>query len=434
MVKILLLIVASDSTELLKCRAGNYHFTGDVVTGNEFSNLLSDPAYAVFVDHVEHLITVDVDTPGTSIDSLIQMSIDTVFLSSYTLQFVKVGKMVSDIHSSYPSIKFVALEDLFVLPRAYIHDTKSLRLFKSLSKRASEFDNFSFISTNEYFNSWGQGDVKVFTLKPTTEIAWGDIVREVEFTQMTNQGNPVPRMVALMVISEQYTDGTAKEYLKIPYYRHPHDNNLPITEMTPTVRRIMESITRNYENLDLNHVLIQLYRDGNDTIAAHSDKTLDIDLDTPIFNFSLGSPRVMTLKNKKNKNVVQQIPLRHMEVVEFGLTTNQTWFHEIKKQADLVPHPEWNTARISFTFRKICTHLYVPKKSISGNRYDIAELTAPDHASAIIVGQGSTFKRFEDYVPGVHTEPDLIGAFSAQNKQSDEFDWNATYGGGFCSL
>ena len=49
----------------------------------------------------------------------------------------------------------------------------------------------------------------------------------------------------------------------------------------------------------LNHVLIQLYRNGNDYIRKHADKTLDIAKGSTIFNVSLGASRHMYLRLKK---------------------------------------------------------------------------------------------------------------------------------------
>lgn len=440
-----------------------------------------------------------------------------VYISSFTSQFFKVDKFITELYcllnqyclsgSIFNSFKLIALEDLFTLKRAYIHDTKSVKLYSALSDKAEKSDNFSFISTNEFFNSWAEGDVKIIKLDqegikalkndPPTysslddvtfslnlseqdDQIWHDILSEVNFSKMMNQGNPVPRLISLMVASQKHShlkeDGTTEEFIYLPYYRHPHDNFLPIVEMTPTVLSILKNITKNYDNLDLNHVLIQLYRDGNDTIAAHSDKTLDIDSTTPIFNFSLGSTRTMTLQNKKNKNIIENIPLRHMECVEFGLKTNQIWWHEIKKQPNLifqniaknkmnkVTQNPWETSRISFTFRKVSSYLCLPKQLLlkldsdqnlspfeAGYKFDIElimkNLETFPFSLPIILGQGSPFKTYEDYAKKINSlkntprdqfvstellsSESLINAFSQQNKQSEEFDWEAVYGKGF---
>jgi len=51
----------------------------------------------------------------------------------------------------------------------------------------------------------------------------------------------------------------------------------------------------------LNHALIQKYKHGKDNIGEHSDKTIDIDRESSIINFSVGATRTMQLK-KKEKN------------------------------------------------------------------------------------------------------------------------------------
>ncbi len=43
-----------------------------------------------------------------------------------------------------------------------------------------------------------------------------------------------------------------------------------------------------------------MYRDGNDAISEHSDKTIDVVKDSKIVNVSLGAQRVMVLRPKKS--------------------------------------------------------------------------------------------------------------------------------------
>lgn len=424
-----------------------------------------------------------------------------VYVSTFTSNYYNISYQINQLYSfltnsfslyNFINFKLIVLEDLITLQRAYIHNSKSLKLYNALEEKRN--NNFIFISTNELFNSWAEGDVKLirkninnieedvtFSL-PVSEDhqIWHDIQSEVQFEEMMNQGNPVPRLICLQVLCQDIRNKNGDEYVGIPYYRHPHDNHLNICEMTPTVYKIMKSITNEYPGLDLNHVLIQLYRDGNDTIASHSDKTLDINLDTPIFNYSLGATRIMTIQNKKNKNILETIPLRHEECVEFGLKTNQLWWHEIKKQSNLIPQNisknnedqnPWKTSRISFTFRKVSTYFCLPISLISkidkenninqdlkpfqpGYIFDINNILNNysqyfPFSRLIIIGQGSPFKTLEDYFDKI-IEPSesssdfsqliseditsnekLIAAFSKQNKQSEEFDWKSVYGDGF---
>ena len=52
----------------------------------------------------------------------------------------------------------------------------------------------------------------------------------------------------------------------------------------------------------INHALIQLYREGNDFISEHADKTLDVVAGSSIVNFSLGASRTMVLAQKRSES------------------------------------------------------------------------------------------------------------------------------------
>ena len=68
---------------------------------------------------------------------------------------------------------------------------------------------------------------------------------------------------------------------------------------------------------------MQYYRDGSDYISEHTDKTLDIKINTSIINFSLGATRKMQLKHKKkdfktNERKKQNIYMVHNSMFELG--------------------------------------------------------------------------------------------------------------------
>ena len=122
----------------------------------------------------------------------------------------------------------------------------------------------------------------------------------------------------------------------------------------------------------------------------------------------------MQIRNKHNRDIIEQIPLINGECLIFGLETNQHWLHS-------VPKGENNDERISITFRRIETFLNNQQR---------------------VIGQGSPFKsikeadqgQYENYhVQKSDTEAydELISAFSQENKQHVEFNWEKVYGKGF---
>ena len=195
-----------------------------------------------------------------------------------------------------------------------------------------------------------------------------------------------------------------------------------------------------------NHVLIQLYRSGEDNISEHSDKTLDIARGSSIVNISLGAQRTMTLRTKKQPTAVetvpdvekadvnptgdtrapshaarqvQKIPMPHNSMFVLGESTNRRCLHSIRP--DKRPHSQrlpqeiaFDGERISLTFRCISTFL--------------------DPEKGLIWGQGATSKSRDTAGQVVENEEaateKMIQAFGHEN-QSMEFDWAKYYGDGF---
>lgn len=182
----------------------------------------------------------------------------------------------------------------------------------------------------------------------------------------------------------------------------------------------------------VNHVLIQHYRDGNDYISEHSDKTIDVVRGSNIVNVSLGAQRIMILRTKKDalppkegtsdkapERPSQRLRLTHNSMFVMGLETNKRWLHGIRqdKRADFLKTDEemaFGGGRISLTFRYIATFLSADQK--------------------LIYGQGATEKLKENAKPVINGDREaaqrMIDAFGFENQQSD-FDWDATYGKGF---
>lgn len=80
---------------------------------------------------------------------------------------------------------------------------------------------------------------------------------------MRHRSGEVPRRVAVQ--GEIGMNGS------IPIYRHPADESPPLLEFTPTVLKIRDELQMLLKQ-PFNHVLIQLYRSGQDNISEHSDK------------------------------------------------------------------------------------------------------------------------------------------------------------------
>ncbi|ORY56316.1 uncharacterized protein BCR38DRAFT_117209 [Pseudomassariella vexata] len=277
-----------------------------------------------------------------------------------------------------------------------------------------------------------EGDTKIVynvLLEPLSNNIFDKIRDEVRWQRMSHQGGEVPRLVAVQ--GQVDNDGS------MPIYRHPSDESPPLLPFSPTVNEIKEIVQQRVGH-PLNHALIQFYRDGNDYISEHSDKTLDIAKGSFIVNVSLGAERTMVLRTKRPPKVhdsdtpkpesatapgpkreVQRAQLPHNSMCQMGLKTNERWLHAIrqdkrldreKSEAELA----YDGGRISLTFRQIGTFL--------------------DRDSRLIWGQGAKAKtrgEAHEVVNGQTPEAiNMLQAFGREN-QSADFDWDTFYGIGF---
>lgn len=258
--------------------------------------------------------------------------------------------------------------------------------------------------------------------KPLVDTIFQQLYNEVRWQKMLHQQGEVPRLVCCQ--GEFGEDGSK------PVYRHPADQTLPLLHFSPKVqwiRRAAEKIVGH----PLNHVLIQLYRSGNDYISEHSDKTLDIAKDSSIVNVSFGAQRTMRLRTKrdvKSKTAVtdediqretQRVAMPHNSMFVLGLKSNEKWLHGIMADKRIAAERNeaetaYTGARISLTFRHIATFL--------------------DAKESVIWGQGATSKEQRgaaDVVNDDQAEAErMIRAFSREN-HNNEFDWEQWYGEGF---
>jgi alkylated DNA repair dioxygenase AlkB len=97
-----------------------------------------------------------------------------------------------------------------------------------------------------------------------------------------------------------------------------------------------------------NSVLLNLYRNGNDGVAWHSDREHNTGKDPVIASVTFGETRMFKLRHKFRKDIpVVEIPLHHGSFLLMGGTTNSFWQHHVPKTArDVRP-------RINLTFRQM---------------------------------------------------------------------------------
>ncbi|KAF2468455.1 uncharacterized protein BDR25DRAFT_173038, partial [Lindgomyces ingoldianus] len=256
--------------------------------------------------------------------------------------------------------------------------------------------------------------------KPLKDLIFHQLYNEVRWQKMHHQQGEVPRLVCCQ--GAFGADGS------MPVYRHPTDQALPLLHFSPKVRVIQKQAEKLVGH-PLNHVLIQLYRSGQDYISEHSDKTLDIVRGSNIVNVSFGAERTMRLRTKKSAKTeeseetggrtTQRVAMPHNSMFVLGQDSNMRWLHGINADKRLPAERSeeekaYSGIRISLTFRHIGTFL--------------------DAESSRIWGQGATSKDHRDANDVINDDEDetekMVRAFSKENHET-EFDWNEWYGDGF---
>ena len=115
-------------------------------------------------------------------------------------------------------------------------------------------------------DSIGSGDSKIIHNvigSPLIKDAFSYMKEEVDWQTMFHRSGQVPRLVAVQ--------GEVGKNGDIPIYRHPADESPPLLPFTPTVQKIRRQAESMLKQ-SFNHALVQLYRDGEDSISEHSDK------------------------------------------------------------------------------------------------------------------------------------------------------------------
>ena len=98
---------------------------------------------------------------------------------------------------------------------------------------------------------------------------------------------------------------------------------------------------------EFNSVLINLYRDGQDSNGWHADNEPELGPEPVIASLSLGSVRRFRLRNNADKKQTISLDLPSGSLLLMAGKTQQSWQHCITKTTRVVE------PRINLTFRKI---------------------------------------------------------------------------------
>ncbi len=151
-----------------------------------------------------------------------------------------------------------------------------------------------------------------------------------ETIKMYGKESPIPRLTAW-----HGDPGRVYTYSKIAM------EPLPWTEPLREIKDRIEQVA----GVQFNSVLLNLYRDGSDGVAWHSDD--EPELGPVIGSVSFGASRKFQLRHKDRPTERHEIVLEHGSFLLMRGATQRRWQHQVPKTATRVE------PRINLTFRSI---------------------------------------------------------------------------------
>jgi alkylated DNA repair dioxygenase AlkB len=124
----------------------------------------------------------------------------------------------------------------------------------------------------------------------------------------------------------------------------PDDKRVPVSWI-PELLLIKERVEA-YTEIMFDGVLLNYYRDGNDSVAWHADKDTIPGLKTEIASVSFGQVRAFDFRSKTDHRNKYSIDLEHGSLLLMKGDLQRFWEHRIAKSN--LPM----TARLNLTFRK----------------------------------------------------------------------------------
>jgi alkylated DNA repair dioxygenase AlkB len=106
----------------------------------------------------------------------------------------------------------------------------------------------------------------------------------------------------------------------------------------------LKALVEQHTGTIFNSCLLNLYHNGNEGMAWHSDDERSLGKDTAIASLSFGAERKFALKHKQTK-LGTSVMLAHGSLLVMKGTTQTHWLHALPKTTRV------NTARINLTFR-----------------------------------------------------------------------------------
>ncbi len=100
-------------------------------------------------------------------------------------------------------------------------------------------------------------------------------------------------------------------------------------------------------DVKFNSALLNLYRDGRDSMGWHRDNEKELGVNPVIASVSFGAMRTFQLREYQTKSNLRSIPLGHGSMLLMRGETQPYWEHQVPKTNKI------NAPRINITFRVV---------------------------------------------------------------------------------
>jgi alkylated DNA repair dioxygenase AlkB len=175
-----------------------------------------------------------------------------------------------------------------------------------------------------------------FLKPPQSDLALQELIKNTPWKQdeinFMGKITPVPRLAAWY----------SKE-LKNYFYSGIEIFANPYTDLIAKLNTMAEVIT----GYEFNSVLVNLYRNGTDSVSWHADDEPALGETINIASLTLGVARDFQLKRKDGAGKMVAMKLTHGSLLSMQHPTQQNWLHQIPKRKNI------KRQRVNLTFRKL---------------------------------------------------------------------------------
>lgn len=210
----------------------------------------------------------------------------------------------------------------------------------SSPKQAGLFESANSSITKGHRLDMPDGDVTVypaFFSKSQSDGYFARLLAEIAWQQdrikFYGKDMPIPRLTA-------WYGETDKPYTYSGIPMSPHLWTADLLSIKKDIEKVSSA--------DFSSVLLNLYRDGRDSVSWHSDDEKELGENPVIASISFGDTRVFQFKHKYDNNLPKiDVPLTHGSLVIMQGATQHYWQHQIPKTSKELKE------RINLTFRVI---------------------------------------------------------------------------------